>query len=302
MSKPVTRKVIVAHIPVLHRGYLQLFKAHPHHRELFVVGKDILKKFDYTRKDLRALEPSEAASIIKATNWFDEVKILTTKTMAKLNFADFEVVMPDDDISEYIQSKIPKAKTTLYPVFLRWDRRSIENIDVPEMDIVVSKAKRDKVFMGQAVKISSRSSDIWRWVGAVLQTKDGKTLFAKSNQGEPTPYSPWIEGDPRNIFNRGVAIEMSVFAHAEAAIVAEAAKRGLSLKGAKLYVTTFPCPACAKVIAHSGISACYYEEGYAVLDGRRVMEDYGIKVFRVESGSKDKTHPDTWVAYKKTSP
>lgn len=300
MPKSSPQKILIAHIPVLHRGYLQLFKAHPEHRILYVVGPDIIKDFDYLRKDLRALTPAQIADIVKEQDWFDEVHILKKRDLATLNKPSIDIVMPEDDISEYLGAKLNKAKALRYPVFLRWDRRSVEDLNASSTVKKVKPTKLQAKFMDKAQEISIKSSDIWRRVGAVLRTKDGKTILARSNQGQPTPHSPWIEGDPRNVFNRGIAIEMSVFAHAEANLVAEAARRGIALQGASLYVTTFPCPACAKVIAHSGIAECYYSEGYAVLDGLRIMEDFDVKVRQLDTDQNDSTHPDTWVPYKKS--
>ena len=45
-----------------------------------------------------------------------------------------------------------------------------------------------------------------------------------------------------------------------------------------MYVTDFPCPPCAKLIAAAGIARLYFREGYAVLDGSDVLEGAGIEV------------------------
>lgn len=50
--------------------------------------------------------------------------------------------------------------------------------------------------------------------------------------------------------------------HAETAALLEAAKRGTSVKGCQLYVTTFPCHECARHIVYAGISAVVYVEPY----------------------------------------
>lgn len=291
-------KVIIAYLPVLHRGYLQFFKSHPEYRKLYIVAPDIIKQIDYLRKDLRALNPAEAVKIVKGSKLFDEVQLLKLDEVKHLNKEHYDIVMPDDDLSEMLLLKLRKARTSLYPVFLRWDRRNVDGLNQANEQSTLSQSSVAKKFLSKASVASQKSSDLWRRVGAVLQTKTGKT-FVATNQGEPSAHSPWIEGDPRNIFNRGVAIEMSVFTHAEANLIAEAAKHGTKLEGAKIYVTTFPCPACAKLIAHSGIKTCYFGEGYAVLDGKRVMEDYGVKVVQVEMPKTDKAHPATWVPYKK---
>ncbi len=293
------RKILVAHIPVLHRGYLQFFKAHPEHRILYVAGPDILKQLDYLRKDLRSVSPAQMAEIIKRQKWFDEVEVLSLADLASLNSADHDIVMPQEDISDLLMPKLAKAETRQYPIFLRWDRRSSEIANPTSPVKKVSPNKLQAKFMKKAQSASLKSSDIWRRVGAILQTKEGQTTLVSSNRGEPTPHSPWMEGDPRNVFNKGVAIEISVYTHAEAALIAEAARRGISLEGAKLYVTTFPCPACAKLIAHSGVAECYFLESYGVLDGQRVMEDYGVKVCQLDVDTHGDTHPDTWVPYSK---
>ena len=59
----------------------------------------------------------------------------------------------------------------------------------------------------------------------------------------------YSEGDPRSDFSKGVNVELSLFFHSEAQLIAEAAKKGISLEGASMYATTFPCPPCAKLIA-----------------------------------------------------
>ncbi|GEP45243.1 anti-phage dCTP deaminase [Brevifollis gellanilyticus] len=50
--------------------------------------------------------------------------------------------------------------------------------------------------------------------------------------------------------------------HAEMAAITDAAKRGIALKGAVLYSTTFPCHNCAKHIVASGINRVVYVEPY----------------------------------------
>jgi dCMP deaminase len=49
-----------------------------------------------------------------------------------------------------------------------------------------------------------------------------------------------------------------------------------------LYVTVFPCPPCAKLIAYSGIKNVYCGGGYGVLDGEDILKSRGVKVFFVE--------------------
>ena len=69
---------------------------------------------------------------------------------------------------------------------------------------------------------------------------------------------------------------------AEAGMIAEAAKKGVSLEGTEMYVTDFPCPVCAKQIAYSGVKKLYYTKGYSVLDGERILKDNGVRIIQVK--------------------
>ncbi len=281
-----SKKVITAYVPVIHRGYLHFLEANSDAAELYVFGPQLIKKVDYLRKDLRALTPAKAVKSLEAITRFSVVAELSPAGLKKLDQPNVEIIMPDEDISREIAKDIKKAKVTFYPIFLRWDRH---NVDQPDESAEVSRRQADQKLMRQAAKAADSSSDIWRRVGAVLVSADGRELGAACNRGEPTEHSPWAEGDPRNVFNRGVGIEMSLFTHAEARLVAEAANAGHSTKGASMYVTAFPCPACAKLIAHSGIKNLYYKDGYAVLDGKRILDDYHVRVRKVEIADPPKS-------------
>lgn len=291
--------VIVAYVPVLHRGYLQFFEAHKSAIALYVIGDELLKAEDYIRKDLRALKADDMVQILQAMGLFERVQKLSVQDIRTLDRRDMHIVLPDEDISHTIAKQFKKAKVTLYPVFLRWDRRSAEEIDIKDPDEEITAGEFEQSVMKKALEAAKQSSDIWRRVGAVLISKDGRESTA-ANRGEPHAHSPWMEGDPRNVFSRGIGIEMSVFTHAEATLIAEAARRGVSLEGADLYVTTFPCPACAKLIAHSGIKTCYYKDGYAVLDGKRIMTEYGVRLLRVKMDDQPADNGPEWVKYKKS--
>ncbi len=48
-----------------------------------------------------------------------------------------------------------------------------------------------------------------------------------------------------------------------------------------MYVTDFPCPPCAKLIAAAGVERVYFRDGYAVLDGEDVLREAGVELLRV---------------------
>jgi dCMP deaminase len=107
-------------------------------------------------------------------------------------------------------------------------------------------------------------------------------VASAGNEHLPHPLSAYAAGDPRSNFFKGVHLELSTATHAEARLIADAARRGIATQGAVVYVTDFPCPPCAKLLAAAGVSRLYFRTGYAVLDGRDVLEAAGVEIIRVE--------------------
>jgi len=77
--------------------------------------------------------------------------------------------------------------------------------------------------------------------------------------------------------------------HAEINAVLQAAKNGTAIKGADIYVTTFPCWECFKVLANAGIKNIYFKDEYrvnmTVLDVARKL---GVKFYKVDESLHDK--------------
>ena len=122
-----------------------------------------------------------------------------------------------------------------------------------------------------------------RWARSRGATSE--VLGAAWNHHCPTEYAPYTDGDPRDGFSRGVRADLSTAIHAEASVVARAARDGISLDGADLYVTTFPCPACARLIAESGFRRCYFSGAYSVLDGDAVLRAAGVELLWVDAAT-----------------
>ena len=132
-----------------------------------------------------------------------------------------------------------------------------------------------------ALKNAGYSADWYRQVGAVV-VKNKQVLVSGYNKRQPTPHSAYIEDDPRNFLTYGEDTHLRHTLHAEQDVIAQAAKNGISLDGAEMYVTTFPCPDCAANIAASGIKKCYFSEGYAQLDGEKILRQSGIEIIQVK--------------------
>lgn len=284
------KKALVAYIPVLHKGYTDLLDSEqPSAVYLLAVedGQRLPPHLDYiARKDsIRAVPAPRMARVVQGvldrhipvhTTTLDDVR-----TIALL----YEVVvMPDEDISRWVAEKyLPGVPVEFRSVFLRWDRDALHKRELAAVlaHATVSYELLDRAFMAKAHNASRKSADWWRQLGGVL-VKDGTLLWASCNQHTPYPQLPYVFGDPRSVFKRGVRIECTTAEHAEASLIAEAARQGVSTEGASLYVTTFPCPMCARLVAHSGIKRCYFSTGYAVLDGADVMSQNGVELIYVD--------------------
>jgi dCMP deaminase len=193
------------------------------------------------------------------------------------------LVLPDEELMRTLAPLVasPDRELVWERTFLRWDRSWSLAGRPPLFDGRVTVDELDRQLTQQAVAEAGLSSDWWRQVGA-LAARDGVVLGVAHNEHQPTEYSPYVNGDPRNDFSRGVHIALSTALHAEAALVARSARHGPPLDGADLYVSTFPCPGCARLVAGAGFRRCYFAGPYAVLDGDTVLRAAGVELVWVD--------------------
>ena len=170
------------------------------------------------------------------------------------------------------------------PIFLRWDRDNSNETSIILPDREVTLEDDDKLIQIISNE-SSKSSNWWRHVSAAL-VDSSKIILCSHNHSLPTEHTSWIESDPRITAKKGESIERSIDIHAEAGLIAQAARDGISLNGKDIYVSTFPCPNCAKLIAMSGIKSCYFIEGYAMLDGQSILSASGVEIIKINSKLK----------------
>jgi dCMP deaminase len=282
-------RILIAYVPVLHEGYRRFLKTLAAD-QVYILGQDFISEIDHLRKEIRALDPRLVAQA--AGSWGLSLELVTKKNLKDLLGEGNEFVLPDEDVSrEFAARHLENERVEHAPVFLRWDRNSSVEERAVKEDRTISTDEFDREMITQAQSQSRKSSDWWRRVGAVL-VKDGKVLLGSHNRHVPSAHSPWANGDPRNNLNQGVGIEVSTALHAEAGVIAEAAKRGVSLEGTSLYVTNFPCPWCAKLIAYSGIKKCYFHGGYGVLDGESVLRANNVELIRVEGVEEPPKGPE----------
>ena len=126
--------------------------------------------------------------------------------------------------------------------------------------------KWDKRFMELAETVANWSSCYQenRHVGAIV-VKD-KHILATGYNGAPSGIVSCTERGEclRRVKNiaSGTMQEVCYAVHAEQNAIIQAAKMGISLEGATLYVTHQPCVICTRIIINSGIKRVVYKNGY----------------------------------------
>jgi len=121
--------------------------------------------------------------------------------------------------------------------------------------VVAPRVGWDEYFMNIARQVATRSTCSRKHVGA---------LIVKNRMILATGYNGSLRGlahcdDVGHLMENGHCVRT---VHAEANAIVQAARSGISLEGADIYVTASPCFNCFKLIANAGISKIAYGEFY----------------------------------------
>ncbi len=135
----------------------------------------------------------------------------------------------------------------------------------------------DEYFMGVALLSAKRSKDPSTQVGACIVNKE-KRIIAIGYNGFPKGCEddefPWGKDDSNQLNTKYPYV-----VHAEANAILNS---NSNLKGAKLYVTLFPCNECAKLLIQAGIEEIVYlSDKHSLSDSvkasKRMLDAAGIK-------------------------
>ena len=277
-------KQVLLYLPVLHAGYEEFLTRHADAAEILLLGSGFRRAYPSLAKDIRALPPERAAGYLRLVTPRAAIRVIEPADLPGALTGD-EIVMPDEEITRDLAQRLDLGAgraVALDRTFLRWDREWAAAQVPVTFDGEISAGELPREMIGAAEAVARHSSDWWRQVGAVA-ARDGKVLGCAWNQHHPTEYAPYVNGDPRDGFARGVRADLSTAIHAEAALIARAARDGPGLAGADLYTTTFPCPACARLVAEAGFGRCYFAGQYSVLDGEQVLRAAGISLIWVDT-------------------
>lgn len=146
--------------------------------------------------------------------------------------------------------------------------------------------KWDKRFMNMAYVVASWSSCYKenRQVGAVI-VRDKRILTTGYNGASSGLVSCKEKGEclrQKLGIASGTRHELCYAVHAEQNAIIQAAKLGVSVDGATLYVTHQPCTICTKMIINSGIKRIVYREGYPDDFSRQLLDESNIVVEKFE--------------------
>jgi dCMP deaminase len=274
------RSSLVLYVPVLHEGYLKIFRKYNRSVDgLYLLGDDIVADFFPFQREIRALDTVTAKKAISSLGLFRDVSVLHKKTIKEFHGA--EIVTAEDEICRSVMEKyLPENRVSYENIFLRWDSANVKTSVTVKYDRV-SRDPFDRKMMALAANEAEKSSDWWRHVGTVV-TKGKKVILQNHNHHIPSDHMPYTNGDPRDVIESGTMNLVYSSLHAEQSAVADAALRGISLKGTNMYLNVFPCPLCAKLIAHAGVKKCFFKTGAAWLDAESVLKAKNVEIVLVK--------------------
>ncbi|HUY62726.1 MAG TPA: hypothetical protein VMV50_02985 [Candidatus Paceibacterota bacterium] len=286
-------KILILYMPVLHAGYLKLFdEVKP--KLVALITEDVLRDLPeglayIAKKDIIRAVPAETMShsIRSLLGMRFSVVLAEPRYLSRLaDDARARIVMPEEDVSTAIAEKYFGGSDRITFVVpsaprLRYHRDNVEEkkLLVPERRIALTGLDRE--MMARAEGVAPRSPDWWRQVGGVMRLADGRSIVA-FNELQPHEQIAATFGDPRSIFKSGVRTELSSAEHVEHILIGEAARRGICTEGSQLYITDFPCLACARLSIRSGVKCVFYgKPSYGLLDADSEFRNANVELVEV---------------------
>ena len=142
----------------------------------------------------------------------------------------------------------------------------------------------DEYFMDIARQVATRSTCLRRQVGAVAVSKDNRILGTGYNGALPgTPHCDEVGCLRQQLgIPSGQRQEICRAQHAEANVCNFAARYGVALDGAVMYVTNQPCTTCVKAMATSGIRRVVFDAPYPDELACKIAAEAGMELCRLE--------------------
>ena len=141
----------------------------------------------------------------------------------------------------------------------------------------------DQYFMSIAELVAGRATCLRRQIGAVI-IMDRRILTTGYN-GVPSGIAHCdVAGCLREQLNvpSGERHELCRGLHAEQNAIIQAAYSGVSIKGASIYITHFPCVVCAKMLINAGIQEVVYANYYPDRLSEEMLAEAGMLVRQLD--------------------
>lgn len=145
-------------------------------------------------------------------------------------------------------------------------------------EIIDRRPSWDEYFMTLADEVCTRTTCTRRAVGAVI-VKDHRILCTGYN-GVPTGMHHCAEvGCLREQLGvpSGQRQEICRGLHAEQNAIIQAARYGVDIRGASIYITTQPCVTCAKMLINAGIAEIVFKNPYPDELSMSMLDEAGMK-------------------------
>jgi dCMP deaminase len=284
--------LIIGEFPVIHKGYIDFFNRilRRTKKTCFYLGflsNKVIKEMMKLEPDIRKIPRKEVKKIINTYLPIKSFFILNKNNFLNLieNTLFQKIIILKGEKSEnfannYLNGIKYKNLIQYYDIRLKWQNSNVTEFKKHNSRLSRKELIRHKKFLKEAFKQAKNSKCWWRQVGAVL-VKNESIILKSFNEMMPTDDECYKIGCIRDDIAPGKLSEICSVSHAEASIIAKAACNGISLKNTTMYVSHFPCPACAKLVALSGIKKIIYSQGSAVFDGAKVMKSRKIDIIKI---------------------
>jgi len=272
--------IIIGNFAILHRGYLDILDKYPS-AHVFILSDSLARSLYKLEADLRKMPVTKVQSLLTGLN--RPAKILDENNLYEIVTQD-QIVLIDDDVTQELKKKYLNNNPGLILEngFFYHPVENVYKAEQSNLNLVRDFTEADTQIMKKALLLASESGCFWRQVASIV-VKDGKILYQGYNKMLPNNDECYKIGCIRDNLKPGEkTAELCSVIHSEANCIAQAANDGVSLNGASIYVTVFPCPMCAKLIVISGIKKCFYNTGWANFDGERVMQAAGVELIKID--------------------
>ncbi len=272
--------VLFAYIPVVHKQVLAFLREHEGIPIWLLDNEKGKEENVYLERDARALGAEDIKKELEA-HGFSDVTVVDPVDLDELTKEVGTIVIPEDEIIRFFLEKYaPEAKTEAQNIFIRWTQKlSTTEFEVPEGRTVTEEDFAQQMITDLENE-AQKSPDWWRQIASAIVI-EGKVVATAHNKHYPTAHSLSVNGDPRSNLDAGQGPGIYTSIHSEASVIAQCAKMGIATEGADIFVTTFPCPTCARSLVEAGFARVYYKKGYSLLDAENILSDAGIEIILV---------------------